>query len=237
MDSLNAKTGQLQKIIIRNLKEYIVASGLSSGDIFPTEKELSDTLGVSRTAIREALKGLETLGIIEVRPGIGRFLKNFSVETILDNVSYSLHLDAGDFREILDIRICLELSFLERCLALYTDEDFSLLDSLLTKMEEMALREPPLPEEELIGTHTDFHLALYRNSGNKILLSLIRIFSTIQRNLTLVYRYKTQDRREFIRHHRDLLDSIRHGDMAVVRATLMEHFAEAMAWSKEEPMK
>ena len=237
MDSLNARTGQLQKIILQKLKEYIAASGLSSGDVFPTEKELSDTLGVSRTAIREALKGLETLGIIEVRPGIGRFLKNFSVETILDNVSYSLHLEIGDFREILDIRICLELSFLERCLALYTDEDFSLLESLLSTMEKMALREPPLPEEELIGAHTDFHLALYRNSGNKILLSLIRIFSTIQRNLTVMYRYKTQDRREFIQHHRELLDAIRQRDLAVVRATLMEHFAEAMAWSKEETTK
>jgi len=70
------KVINLQSFVQEQLKLYIVESNLKCGDLLPTEKELSIKLGVSRTAIRESLKVLETLGIIETKHGVGRFVKS-----------------------------------------------------------------------------------------------------------------------------------------------------------------
>ena len=73
MELRNLKTQDLQELIQEQLELYIIKNGIKSGDPFPTESELAIKLGISRTAIREALKTLETLGIIEVKSGVGRF--------------------------------------------------------------------------------------------------------------------------------------------------------------------
>lgn len=225
-------SGRMQKLVVEKLKEFIIESKLSPGDAFPTEKELSGTLGVSRTVIREALKSLETLGVIEVRPGIGRFLREFNVEIFLDYFSYDLELNVRDFKDILEVRICLESSFLAQCIPLYTDDEIAGFERLLATMERKVAEEPAVSEQELIATHTDFHLSLYHRTENSLLLSLIRIFSTIQKKLTLLHRYTTQDRRDFIVLHARLLEAVRERNVPLAQERLHQHFHEAIAWSR-----
>ncbi|GAH35252.1 unnamed protein product [marine sediment metagenome] len=72
-------------------------------------------MGISRTAIREALKRLETLGIIEVRPGVGRFVREFNFEAILKGLPYNLEMDIKNFREVLEVRfLCIVENILIR---------------------------------------------------------------------------------------------------------------------------
>lgn len=226
------RSDDLNRRVQQSLKEFIVASEMKAGDPIPTEMELSEKLGISRTAIREGLKGLEALGILEVRHGIGRFLRKFNFEAILDNLSYSLEMNIRDFRDVLDVRITLESSFLVRELDNFTPQDISLLRERLANMEQMVLN--GVEEKELIQAHTSFHLELYRHSDNSLLLNLIRIFSTIQRNLTLINRYRTEDKTMFIEHHRRLIEAIELHDPRLVQERLMDHFAEAMRWSRED---
>lgn len=108
MELKNLKTQDLQGLIQEQLKLYIIENGMKSGDPFPTEYELAERLGISRTAIREALKRLETLGIIEVRPGVGRFIREFNFEVILKGLPYNLEMDIKNFQEVLEVRFCLE---------------------------------------------------------------------------------------------------------------------------------
>lgn len=75
MDLQNLKTQNLQQLVQKEIKRYIINSDLKSGSSIPTEKVFAEKLGISRTAIREGLKSLETLGIIEVKHGIGRFIR------------------------------------------------------------------------------------------------------------------------------------------------------------------
>ncbi|MBD3308068.1 GntR family transcriptional regulator, partial [candidate division KSB3 bacterium] len=105
MELRSLKSQDLQHVVQEQLKSYILHSGLKSGDLLPTEKNLAEKFGISRTAIREALRGLETLGIIEVRHGVGRFLREFNFEAILNNLPYSLEVDIKNFREVLEIRL------------------------------------------------------------------------------------------------------------------------------------
>jgi len=230
MQLTSLKNEDLNRRVQQSLKEYIVATEMHAGDSIPTEMVLSERLGISRTAIREGLKGLEALGIVEVRPGIGRFLRKFNFEAILDNLSYSLEMNISDFRDLLDVRITLETSFLVRDLDKFTPEDLARLREIVVNMERLVTA--GADEKELIRAHTTFHLELYTRSGNTLLLNLIRIFATIQRSLTIVNRYRTEDKDKFIEQHRRLIEAIEERDPELVRSRLVQHFAEAIMWSQ-----
>jgi DNA-binding FadR family transcriptional regulator len=231
MELKSLKSGDLPGLVKENLKLYFVKAGLKSGDAIPTELELSERLNISRTAVREALKGLESLGIIEVRHGVGRFLKRFNFEAILENLAYSIDMEVKDFREILDVRVALESAFLDRRVGRYTTDEIKELKDILDSM--LSLVDGGSDEAALIREHTRFHLALYRSSGNSLLLNLIKIFATVQRSLTVVNRYRTQDTREFIELHRSLVAAIESGDRDTARKRLIEHFDEPLRWSEK----
>lgn len=193
-------------MVQEQLKLYIIDSGLKGGDILPSEKKLAEDLGISRTSIREALIALETLGMIEIKHGVGRFIRNFNYEAILQNLPYRLELDINNFWEVLEIRFCLELWFIAKEINKYTPSDIKKLNQILDKLEELAKK--GADEKRLIEIHAKFHCLLYENSKNSLMVDLIKIFSTIQRNLTILHRYKTRNREIFTDHHRALVETI-----------------------------
>jgi len=225
------KIKSLQSIIQEQLKLYIIDSGLKSGDILPSEKELAEGLGISRTSIREALIALKTLGMIETKRGIGRFIKSFNYEAILQNLSYRLELDTNNFWEALEVRFCLESWFIVKEINKYTPSDIKNFNQILDKLEELVQKEAE--EERLIEIHTKFHCALYENSKNSLMIDLIKIFSTIQRNLTILHRYKTRNREIFIDYHRALVKAIELKDPILAQKRLIEHFTEAKEWVEQ----
>lgn len=230
MELKNLKIQNLQQLIQEQLKRYIIENEMKSGDLFPAEYELAKKLGISRTAIREALKTLESLGIIEVKPGVGRFIKEFNFEVILKGLPYNLEMGIKNFREVLEVRFCLEFHFIAKDINKFSKENVAELKEILKKIEFQVLNN--FEENKLVETHSQFHCALYKNSDNSLLINLIKIFSTIQRNLTLMHRYKTKDRNLFIRQHQLLLEAIEKKDPNLAQKRLEEHFAEARTWAK-----
>jgi len=230
MELINLKIRNLQQLIQEQLKLYIIENNIKSGDPFPTEYELVKELGISRTAVREALKRLEALGIIEVRPGVGRFVREFNFEAILNGLPYNLEMDIKNFGEVLEVRSCLESWFIAKDINKFAPENIAELKKILHRLEFQSFNN--FEEKELVETHSQFHCTLYKNTDNSLLINLIKIFSTIQRNLTLLHRYKTKDRNLFILQHKLLLEAIEKRDSHLAQKRLEEHFAEAMAWAE-----
>ena len=73
-----------------SLRRHIDENRLEAGDPLPPEGDLAQQLGVSRNSVREAIKALESLGVLEMRRGVGVFVKAFSFEPLLENLTYGL---------------------------------------------------------------------------------------------------------------------------------------------------
>ncbi len=212
---------------------------MRAGDLLPTEKEMSDRLGVSRTVIREAFRGLETLGFVEVRHGKGRFLNQFSLETLVDNLSCGLEITVRDFRHVLEVRMRLEESFLLACVPTYDTADLAGFRAGLGKLRKVAESKPAALEEELLQVHNEWHTSLYLKTDNPLLLDLIGVFTALQRNLMRFHEYMFCDRSRFVKDHETLLNAIESRDTALVGSTLRSHFTEVEDWirMKEEKEK
>lgn len=224
------KAASLLSTTVEQIKSYIVESGLKAGDMLPTEKVLEEQLGISRTSIREALRSLEALGIVESRHGVGRLLRDFNYDALVAHLTYNIEVNLENFRDVIDVRMALEHSFLERLVPTFSDTDIEELHSILDSLEYRVKHD--FDEEELIQLHADFHLRLYKNANNVLLSHLIRMFATIQRGLTIINEFVTPDKEEFIAQHRRLVDAIEAGDTNLVMQRLHEQFKDVIAWNE-----
>ena len=125
--------------IQERIKQYILDNELRPGNPLPAESQLSGQIGVSRPAIREALRSLESLGIIYSRRGEGRFVSSFTLDPVLENLNYSLLFDTEDVRQMIDVREQLEVSFIGQAIANMDQQTLEELRDLMRQIRGQAI--------------------------------------------------------------------------------------------------
>jgi DNA-binding FadR family transcriptional regulator len=157
------------------IKAFILHNNLKPGDPLPPETELARQLGVSRNSLREAVKSLESLGVLEARTGVGLFVRAFSFDPLLENLAYGLRIGSKDLRDMFEIRYHLEYSMAERAVQEVTPEQIAHLRTILARMHVAAETGRYSAEDDRA-----FHQALWENVDNTILSKLLDIFWMIR---------------------------------------------------------
>ena len=217
-------------IAVDRIHDYILKSALKAGDMLPTEKSLEEYLKLSRTSIREALRSMEARGIVETKHGVGRFLRGFNYDAFVANLSYNLEVNTRAFKDVIDVRIALELQFLESLLPHYTESDLHEIRAALENMRDCVKR--GADERELITKHSEFHLTLYARAENELLSHLIEMFAKFQRELKSRNEYPKMYTPDFLQMHEELVVSIERREPALVKSKLLEHFRDVFEWTR-----
>jgi DNA-binding FadR family transcriptional regulator len=204
------------------IKRYILDHRLQAGDLLPTEGQLGQELGISRTAVREAVKALEALGLLDARPGVGLIVRPFSFDPILDHLSYSLLVDRTSLLDLLFVRRQLEVGAIESVAQRVTPAQLRVLRSLVDRMGEGAARGEAFTEEDRF-----FHRALYTGLDNPLLLKLLDVFWQVYRRLRdqappigeadLVRTWES---------HREIVEALERRDPLAARAAMTESLAQ-----------
>lgn len=201
------------------IREFILTNDLRSGDVLPTETQLTRQLGVSRNAVREAVKALELVGIVEVRRGSGLFVGDFSLEPLLNNLPYGLMADLEELRELLEIRQVLESGMLARVIAARTETQLAALREVVERMHVLAGQGKPFPEEDRA-----FHQHLMENTGNKTLLKLLDIFWLTYHRARQTAAIEDEDPVHTAQNHAAIVDALAAGDLEQARRALDSHY-------------
>src|SRR5438309_2312002 len=120
--------------IQEEIKGYIIDHALKPGDPLPSEGDLAQQLDISRNSVREAVKSLEVLGIVESRPGSGLYVRDFSFDSIINNLPYGLLFDLKSVRDVLEVRAHLEYGMVDRVVQEATPAQLDLLRGILERM-------------------------------------------------------------------------------------------------------
>ena len=144
---------------------------LEPGDRLPAERQLSEALGVSRTILREALKSLQAIGVLDIRGGGGAFITSLDYLCILDQLSFMLQLHKGQFEHLVKFRFVIESGALEDIVNNMKDEDYSRLEKIARRMETSSTL------EEQASTDLEFHRELVATTHNPLLEALSSFFS------------------------------------------------------------
>ena len=204
------------------IEELILARGLRPGDKLPTEPEFATELGVGRNAVREAVRWLAGLGVIEVRHGYGMYLPDVSLATLSDGVSFWSRLAApagqDPQRAIVEVRSILETSLAGQVVRLVGPAEINLMREALAEMEGRAAVGEHAPEAD-----GRFHEALYRPLDNWILIGLLRAFwDSFQELHSPAARDATPD--QIVRYHRDILEAVERRDGQAAAEAMQRHF-------------
>lgn len=169
---------RLYKRVQQHIKQYIVANGLKPGDSLPPEGELANSLGVSRGSIREAIKALEALGVLEVRHGNGLFVRPFNLDAVLKNLSYSLDFEPSTISELFQIRKWLETAVMGDVVARIDDQAIAELQHVLEQWKTA------LPTGNWTQHDRRFHRVLSSVVNNRMLTLFLDIFWEAFNNAT-----------------------------------------------------
>jgi GntR family transcriptional repressor for pyruvate dehydrogenase complex len=153
---------------IERIKEMIVTGELRPGDRLPKEADLAERLGLSRNSLREAVKALSLIRVLDVRQGDGTYVTSLQPEVLLDTVGFVLDFHRDDsVLHLLEVRRILEPAATAMAAHRMTGDEIVHIGELVTAMDNAA------DLNELIKLDLEFHRRIAVGSGNPVLSSLI----------------------------------------------------------------
>ncbi|TXG79393.1 MAG: FadR family transcriptional regulator [Thermomicrobiales bacterium] len=156
------------------LQEYIVDNELQPGDRLPSEAWLATQMGVGRPLIREALSGMEAVGLIETRKGVGRFVRALNVQSFLGQVTSDFLIQSFSVKDLAETRCLLEIAAVSDAVEQLTDDDCA---QILTYLDNMRASF----QHGYIDTDADIgmHRVIMNRSDNRIIAALLDAVYTI----------------------------------------------------------
>jgi DNA-binding FadR family transcriptional regulator len=208
----------LYKSICDYIKQYILDHDLKPGDPLPPEGQLVYDLGVGRSSVREAVKSLQSLGIIEVRQGDGLYVRELNFDPMLETFKFGMRFDTRTVAELLQIRIWLEAAVIGDAVKQIGKKELKQLDALLEKWDIWNQR-----GEDFSELDGEFHRILYSVLKNETLMRLIDVFWVSFWGLE-IDAIRDSDPVTELQAHRLILDAVKAGDTALARTNLLLHF-------------
>ncbi|GAB3162313.1 FadR/GntR family transcriptional regulator [Myceligenerans halotolerans] len=213
-------------VAILRIREMIIAGDLAPGDRLPPEKELSERLGLSRSSLREAVKALELIRVLDVRRGDGTYVTSLEPRLLLEAMSFVVDLhDDQSVLEIFAVRRILEPAASALAARHAAETDLTRLRELVTSVDESA------DVESLVEHDLEFHRGIAEATGNTYLASLIDSLSshTVRAR---IWRGITQENAvdRTLREHHAILDAIAAGDAELASALTIVHVSGVEQW-------
>ena len=200
---------QIERLILKKLKP---------GDKLPSERELAEMLQVSRSSIRDAIRGLELMGLVEPRQGAGTIVRELSAESVVNPFANSLKHQRDQISELLDFRKMLEPPLAARAATHATDDEIAEMEEILQRQEnKMALGEAAVAED------TEFHYSIALASGNTVVLKVLDVVMDLLRD-TRERSLQVEGRAQrSLAGHRRILAAIKRRDAESAKAAMRRH--------------
>lgn len=203
-----------------SLQEYFRSENLQPGDPIPKEIELAEALGVSRTAVREALSRFRLLGIIDSRKNRGMIITEPDILGNMERMLEPQLLQTGTKKEIFELRLIIEMGLADVLFLRKGDPDLKRLEDIVEKEEQTKNKSDKLKYD------IEFHSMLYKMSGNKMVQrfqkALFPIFNYVNNELHV--RSLVQD--ESYVSHRILLNILKGGTADEFRLKMRQHLMQ-----------
>jgi GntR family transcriptional repressor for pyruvate dehydrogenase complex len=226
------RSSRLYEQIVQQVEESIHKGALKAGDQLPPERELAEQFGVSRTAVREAVKALREKGLVEAYPGRGTFITDGSSYTIRQSLDRMMRSGHEGFTSLAEVREILEPEIAALATTRAGEEDIAAMREQVAAMD--AAKSDP---EAYIEADLDFHLALAEAADNAIILSLIdSIVGLLREQRMRIFQVDGGPERGQY-HHKRILEAIEHRDPVGAREAMKAHLKQVREDSRRAPSR
>ncbi|NEE00882.1 FadR/GntR family transcriptional regulator [Phytoactinopolyspora halotolerans] len=214
---------------ILKIKEMIVGGELKPGDRLPREADLAARLGLARNSLREAVRALSLMNILDVRQGDGTYVTSLESPLLLEAMSFVVDFHSDDsVLHFFEVRRIIEPAAAAMAATRINDDELAGLRDLLDQIDSDA------PVEKLVANDLEFHRRIGEASGNPVLTSLIEGLSAPTQRAR-VWRGLTEQGapERTLSEHRAVYDALAAGQPDVARSWMTVHVAGVEQWLRQ----
>lgn len=196
--------------VIEELRQVIITNKLKPGDTIPTENELIESLNVSKSSVREAIKMLEAVGVVEIKRGCGTILSESSSKGFVNVLFYQLLMQTGTKKELANFRKMIEIAYTEMAALTITDIEIEELEKNLIEFETKVLNKEISSDDDI-----QFHRLILRATHNSFIINLGEaIFSLFKEGIEKALEKNAV---HALNDHRLILKAIKNKNMEDIR--------------------
>jgi GntR family transcriptional regulator, transcriptional repressor for pyruvate dehydrogenase complex len=216
------RTSRLYEQIVQQIEESILKGTLKTGDQLPAERDLAQRFGVSRTAVREAVKALREKGLVEAYSGRGTFITDGTSQAVRQSLDLMVKIGQPEGSQYLaELRAILEPEIAALAAARAQESDMATMRDAVAVMDR-AGRDP----DAYIEADLDFHLSLAEAAANPLILSLIdSIVGLLREQRMKIFKVEGgPERGQF--HHKRILEAMEQRDPEKARDAMRAHLEQ-----------
>jgi DNA-binding FadR family transcriptional regulator len=215
---MRARTGAtVQERIVALIHDRQLAPGAA----MPTEPQLMDLLGASRNTVREAIRALRALGIVEIRHGYGTFVGRAPLDVLTPSLAFRVRSQTGNdvraLHDLVEVREVLETGLIGDVATTASEARIAALDALVTAMAR---------DRE---ADRAFHSLLYEARGNELVLQLIGLFWDVYHEVEPVLGPPEDRTADIVANHRRIVEALQARNPAAAREAMRLHFFDVKA--------
>lgn len=222
---------RLYEQIVQQIEQRILAGELKVGDQLPSERELAEQFGVSRTAVREAIKTLREKGLVEILVGRGTFIANGTTDAVRNTLNLLMKFDSTNgYINLVEVREIIEPEIAAMAATRITDEYIAAMQEAMDKMEASID-----DVEEFVEADLDFHLALAEATQNPIIPALLDPIIDLMREQRILITLVKGVAEHGQYNHKIIIDAVKRRDPDAAREAMRHHLEQIRKDSEQLP--
>ena len=231
------KKGNISQLVNRltmYFADEILEGRLKRGDQIESDRELAKKLNVGRSAVREALKVLDVLGMIDIRLGQGTYITSRETNFFSVPLSWSLFLDGTQVKSILQVRGALELRAVQLAAQCEDKNKLDKLTDIYYRMQKTFKESKDTDNlqhalQETLNADIEFHTCIAECSGNPIILSMLTTIRNFLKRVSGTGMVDAEQLQAVVEEHQKLYGAIISRNVDAATQTMTKHLAASMA--------
>ena len=216
------KTNRAYEVVIEAIKKKIKNGEIKKGEKLRPEREIAEDLGVSRASVREAVRALDVIGLIESRQGAGNYIKETFEESLIQPLSVMFLLEQNDFTEINEFRFILESQAAVLAAERIDEKDIKKLEELIDEMSKTS------DEEKNVEIDRQLHYIIDNASKNRVISSILAVISelideSIKGTRSELARKDAQNSKKLLEIHKELVDAMKNKNKKRAYEAMQRH--------------
>jgi GntR family transcriptional repressor for pyruvate dehydrogenase complex len=211
--SENLKSNNLSELVLKRIQQLILNKEFKPGDLLPSEKEISERFGVGKSSVREAIKMLHVLGVVESKQGIGTRIRETLGSDVMTSLLLNLTLQQSTSQQLLEFREMFEVAYTEMAMEKATEADKQKL------LENIEIIEDKFKEGKLsVDDDIEFHKVILEMTRNPFVIKIGHtVFELLRPSMHSQY-YSTE---KAVSDHKSIVEAFYKGDWEYAKKTIL----------------
>jgi GntR family transcriptional regulator, transcriptional repressor for pyruvate dehydrogenase complex len=208
--------------VVEQVRDMIVEGSLKKGDRLPSERDLAEQLNISRSSVREAIRALDVIGLVESRHGGGNYIRESFENSLFEPLSMMFMLEKCKIRDILELRRIMEVETSALAASRIRNDELDKLSIIIEKMKITG------DEEINVQLDRDFHYSIARASENFLVINILDVISTLMdtfiKGARGIILSDEKNRQELNLRHESIYKSLSNHDPEGTVSEMRKHF-------------